>query len=108
MKRGGPLRRTRMKTKRRDSIPADVRQAVYTRSEGYCEACGLWGANHVHHRKLRSQGGRHELANLLHVHGTCHERIHANRDGQSYLVGLLVRSTDDPAEIPVIGWRWAA
>lgn len=35
-------------------------------------------AVHVHHVLPRSQGGRHEAANLLHVCATgCHAQIHA-------------------------------
>lgn len=54
----------------------------------------------MHHRKLRSQGGRHDPVNLIHIHTECHIRIHGNPD-QSYALGLLVRSGWDPADVPV-------
>lgn len=86
------------------AIPTSVRDEVKTRSGGYCEACGLPGAEHVHHRKLRSQGGRHEPINLLHVHEKCHRGIHSN-PARSYALGHLVHGWADPADVPVILWR---
>ena len=82
------------------AIPASVRKAVITRADGHCEVCGTPGPSHVHHRKLRSQGGRHEPVNLLHIHHTCHERIHANPE-RSYALGHLVPGWADPADVPV-------
>jgi 5-methylcytosine-specific restriction endonuclease McrA len=84
------------------AIPKRVRAAVLERSQGVCEACGGPGADHMHHRRLRSQGGRHEPANLLHIHGVpCHLDIHLNPD-RSYALGHLVRSWADPADVPVV------
>lgn len=81
-------------------IPLSIRQQVWARSGGLCECgCGQ-RAIHIHHRKLRSQGGRHELPNLLHLSGACHDRAHANPE-RAYDLGLLVRSTDNPALVPV-------
>jgi hypothetical protein len=81
-----------------------ARPAVRARSRGRCEAgasanCTGQG-EHVHHRKLRSQGGTNDLANLLDVCRRCHATIHAN-PAASYATGLLVRSYDDPAQVPV-------
>ncbi|HET6915759.1 MAG TPA: HNH endonuclease signature motif containing protein [Acidimicrobiales bacterium] len=95
------------KRRRTGDIPADMRRQVKARSRGFCEACGVYGAAHVHHRKLRSQGGRHELPNLLHVHHYCHTEIHANPE-RSYALGLLVRGWADPADVPVTMMRGAA
>jgi len=81
-------------------IPLAVRRAVKERAQNQCEACGGPGPVHLHHRKLRSQGGLHEAVNLLHVHLSCHASIHAN-PSRSYLLGHLVRSYDDPALVPV-------
>ena len=83
------------------AIPLAIRRAVWARSGYYCEACGGPGAVHLHHRKLRSQGGRHEATNLMHVHLSCHESIHAHPT-RSYLLGHLVHSYDDPADAPII------
>ena len=117
MIRTGPLRRkTPIKAdpalaKRRPRkglkpIPLSARRAVAARSGGVCEACGAAAASHVHHRKLRSQGGDNSPENLLHLcagPGGCHGRIHAS-PLRSYELGLLVRSTDDPATVAVKGW----
>ena len=82
-------------------IPTMVRDAVKKRSGGLCEACGRDGANHMHHRKLRKQGGEHTLENLIHVHAVpCHHEIHAH-PARSYALGLLVHSWDNPADVPV-------
>lgn len=61
-----------------------VREALFERCLGYCEKCGKplgtdWA---VHHRKLRSQGGRDSLDNLLALHHACHnlgtDAVHLN------------------------------
>jgi 5-methylcytosine-specific restriction endonuclease McrA len=84
-------------------IPLRVRRIVWARSGYNCEACGLPGADHIHHRKLRSQGGRHDPVNLLHVHHACHEQIHAHPE-RAYALGLLVRGWADPEAVPVRQW----
>lgn len=88
------------KTKLGTSIPLRVRRAVKARSEGNCEVCLMSGADHMHHRLMRSQGGEHTVENLLHVHWGCHEDIHLN-PARSYELGHLVRRGADPAQIPV-------
>lgn len=67
---------------------------VRERSRGRCEAaaspnCSGQGG-HVHHRRLRSQGGTNELDNLLDVCVWCHSFIHGN-PALSYERGWLVR-----------------
>ena len=91
----------------RDDIPATVRKAVRARSGGICECgCGR-PAQHVHHRKLRSQGGRHELPNLLHLSHACHAAAHGNPE-RSYALGLIVHGWADPADVPVVRVERAA
>ena len=71
---------------------------VHDRSRGCCEAaseapCGARGvhpADHIHHVKMRSQGGSNDLSNLLHVCTAAHVWIHAN-PAVSYELGLLER-----------------
>lgn len=53
---------------------------------------------HVHHRKLRSQGGTNDLVNLLDVCTACHGTIHAN-PADSYENGLLIRSWAPETEL---------
>jgi 5-methylcytosine-specific restriction endonuclease McrA len=107
LNRSNPLRRTRMKPGRpsKTPIPPEIAEAVALRANGACEACRFplsdWDA-HIHHRKLRSQGGEHTEANLLYVHNYCHEAIHSSKlSGVAYDFGLLVRSWLDPADVPV-------
>jgi 5-methylcytosine-specific restriction endonuclease McrA len=104
MKRGGPLRR-RTPLKRSEfrrsgggSGPTrKVRQEVIERDE-VCRAavlvpsvrCG--GGPHVHHVLPRSQGGGHDLSNLLLVCTVHHGWIHAN-PARSYTLGLLLRKS---------------
>lgn len=83
-----------------------VRPLVRERSGGRCEAgmserCSGRGT-HVHHRKLRSQGGSNDLANLLDVCAWCHSTIHHN-PARSYDLGLLLRGSDD--ETPFVKRR---
>ena len=80
----------------------DERRAeVYRRCGGLCEGCGgaLRGFD-AHHRKLRSRGGTDEMDNVVALHRSCHEWVHANPHAATDL-GLMVRSTDDPAQIPL-------
>lgn len=85
-----------------DPVSLKTRQAIWERSGLVCEACGQDRAAHIHHRKLRSQGGTNDLENLLHLSFRCHQRIHDNWDGSSYPRGLLVKRGDIPALIPVV------
>jgi hypothetical protein len=70
---------------------------VKARSKGLCEAktdvCTQM-AVHVHHRKLRSQGGSNSLVNLIDVCFACHDWIHLN-PAISYERGLLLHGTDE-------------
>jgi 5-methylcytosine-specific restriction endonuclease McrA len=82
-------------------IPPKVREAVKTRADFRCELCRKHGEHlHVHHRRLRSQGGTNDPANLLYACYECHNEIHRTPE-LSYQMGWLVRSTDDPALIQV-------
>lgn len=53
-----------------------------------------------HHRKLRSQGGGHEVVNGLGVCAGCHRAIHAD-PSRAYEHGWLVRGYHEPADMPV-------
>lgn len=59
-------------------IPAKIKRELFRRSQGYCEACGRYGATDPHHVKPKGRGGKDELRNLMHVHRDCHNWIHAN------------------------------
>ena len=75
-------------------IPPKVRAEVLERSQGLCEiphGPHIHRADHLHHRRLRSQGGEHTPENLLHVCHDIHAYIHAN-PALSYEQGWLRRS----------------
>lgn len=80
-----------------------VRLALWERSRGRCEGCGrhLGEYGEVHHRKLRSRGGGHELTNLLLLHPACHRYAHKH-PAHSTELGWMVPSEHDPAACPVV------
>lgn len=70
------------------------RQWTLDRAHGRCEVrvspdC-TGRAEHVHHILMRSQGGTHDIGNLLAVCHRCHGHIHAN-PAESYEAGWLHR-----------------
>jgi hypothetical protein len=105
MKRSPLKRRTELRAKRawrpkrrKADIPASVRAYVEGRSWGWCELmewtdCGQ-RATHMHHKRLRSQGGQHTASNLLHVCANCHNHIHTS-GAVAYARGWLTRTGDD-------------
>jgi len=76
-----PLKRTGIKRKTGTAMPKSVIDFVKTRANGSCEArtprC-VGGVDHLHHKILRSQGGKHTVENLLAVCMPCHTFIHNN------------------------------
>lgn len=110
------VRRTtlRVRSPRRSRFEAEldaVTPVLGARSQGMCEAqlLGVCAgrAVHRHHRKRRSQGGGNELANLVHCCEPCHTFLHAH-PAVAYAAGLLVFSTDDPADVPLRAWGVAS
>lgn len=83
---------------KRKAMPPAVANAVLDRAEGACEAmipgACAWQAQHLHHRKMRSQGGGHTEDNLIAVCSACHTYVHAN-PAWSYERGLLIRGRDE-------------
>jgi hypothetical protein len=79
------------------------RREVLLRSGGWCEVrldeC-LGQAHGVHHRKPRGHGD-HRVVNLIAVCARCHSEIHGH-PAWARSEGLLVRSADDPALVPVV------
>lgn len=63
---------------------------------GVCVGVG----QHWHHRQLRSQGGEHKPENGLFICHLCHDHIHKHPK-ESYENGWLVRSHEQPENIPV-------
>ena len=78
---------------------------VLSRAGSYCESCGLPCANFaLHHRKLRSQGGKDEPCNLIAVHHACHNlgtnSIHL-KPKAAIAKGQIVPSWCEPSEFPL-------
>lgn len=77
-----------------------VRALVVSRAGGVCERCGAAWAAHVHHRKLRSQGGSDSPANLAALCLPCHGWCHAH-PADAVADGWIVRSYGDPETVAV-------
>lgn len=87
------------------AIPKALRDKLAERSAGHCELCSLARATNWHHRKNRSQGGGHTLANALHLCGSgttgCHGMVTESPE-RAYDRGWSVRRVFDPADVPVV------
>lgn len=81
-----------------------IAETVLARAKGYCEVCGAPGDLVLHHRKLRSQGGKDAVSNLIAVHNKCHNMstgaIH-NQPAIAKVKGWIVPSWADPADYPL-------
>lgn len=83
----------------------DIAERVLERAGHYCEACGqsCWDFA-LHHRKLRSQGGKDEVCNLIAVHHACHnlgtDSIHL-KPKKAIEKGQIVPSWAEPSEFPL-------
>lgn len=79
---------------------------VQERAGDYCEACG--GAAQqsmaLHHRKLKSRGGKDTAANLISVHHKCHnlgtDSIHLNPEWAEQK-GFMIPTWQNPAEVAI-------
>jgi len=82
-----------------------IAETVLNRAKHHCEACGLPGADlALHHRRLKSQGGKDEVCNLIAVHHRCHnmgtDSIHM-RPKKAIERGQICPSWEQPAECPL-------
>lgn len=86
-------------------IPKKIADTVVQRAGGACEvmvARSCTGrAEQLHHRKMRSQLGGHEVVNLLHICHVCHDWVHKH-PALSYERGYLVRGARHEAFEPVL------
>lgn len=82
-----------------------VIEIVEQRAGGYCEVCGLPAlpSMALHHRKLKSRGGKDTPANLIRIHHGCHNlktnSIHLNPENASQK-GWMVGSWQEPSQTP--------
>ena len=79
------------------AIPPKVRLAVHVRARGWCEVqwdveCTRFSSE-IHHRRRRSQGGGHVLANLRASCLLCHTHLHAYPT-EAHARGFLLRAGD--------------
>lgn len=87
-----------------------IRRLILDRDLGRCAWCGrpFGDALNIHHRVLRSQGGKGIASNGISLCGSgttgCHGEAHHNRLWAEES-GLIVPSWQDPAEVPVVTWR---
>ncbi len=91
----------RSRRPRYSPVPESLVLELVKRSDGRCEFPGCREkATDFHHRQLRSQGGKNELANLLALDRAHHRWVHDN-PAESYERGLLVKSWQDPREVEI-------
>ena len=68
-------------------IAKSVKDALWVRSSGYCEA-QLDGCSKTvvdaHHIKSKARGGSSKITNLIGLCRSCHDRIHKAKDGTEY------------------------
>jgi len=75
-------------------MPRQSVDDVAERAASCCEATTpvcTYRPEQIHHRRMRSQGGGDEPANLLYVCAACHRFIH-DHPAESYERGWLMRS----------------
>lgn len=83
-----------------------VRAIVLARCKGYCEKCGgaLDENFALHHRKLRSRGGKDTVDNLVALHHECHNlgtnSVHLNIKKATER-GLIVPTYANPETYPL-------
>ena len=88
-------------------LMSELREIVLSRCRGYCEKCGrpLRAEGFaLHHRKLKSRGGKDQISNLVALHHECHnlgtKSVHLN-PAEAERVGLMVGSWQEPSECPL-------
>lgn len=78
---------------------------VQSRAGNYCEVCGgvAEPSMALHHRKLKSRGGKDTASNLIQIHHKCHNlgtySIHMQPE-VAERKGHMVSSWDEPHETP--------
>lgn len=91
--------------KKKNRVPKEIAQIVVDRADGMCEIMsretGCNGrAEQLHHRQLRSQGGKHDVENMIHICEPCHHWAHMH-PAVAYTKGWIVKSTKNPSSVPI-------
>lgn len=80
-------------------------ELVEGRAGYYCEICGLPATESMalHHRKLKSRGGKDSASNLIRIHHSCHnlssDSVHLNPKAAEEK-GYMCPSWSEPDEYP--------
>lgn len=83
----------------------EIVEIVQERAGSYCEVCGgvTEESMALHHRKLKSRGGKDSVANLIWIHHGCHnlktDSIHLNPE-MAERKGWIIASWQEPEETP--------
>ena len=83
-----------------------LRDLALSRCSGYCELCGLPVSDTfaLHHRLLRSRGGKDEIQNLVVLHHSCHNTgtnsVHLNVK-RATETGHIVPTRQNPLLYPL-------
>jgi hypothetical protein len=92
--------------KERGTMDKKLVEIVQQRAGDYCEVCGAAAQESMalHHRKLKSRGGKDTAGNLIWVHHKCHnlgtDSIHLNPEWAEQH-GYMVPSWQNPQEVPI-------
>lgn len=69
---------------------ADLKQQVRELDGNRCRFCGRGGFLHVHHIVYRSQGGKHEVGNLITLCDEHHGTVHSDKSVYAPLCEMIV------------------
>jgi hypothetical protein len=70
-----------------------------------CANCGYSGDLHVHHRRLRSQGGPSTYSNQVTLCQKCHGYFHAH-PAEASAAGMILFRGNDPERAPIAHFCW--
>ena len=87
----------------------EIVRLVEERAGNYCETCGnpALESMALHHRKLKSRGGKDSVSNLIRVHHHCHNLGTNSIHSQPSLAtdkGWMVSSWANPETEPFLRW----
>lgn len=84
-----------------------TREQVRERDLWGCARCGVSRDLHVHHRRMRSQGGGDTFSNLVTLCVRCHGWVHGN-PAKASQEGWLLQASQPSCETAVAHHAWPA